>query len=123
MTRRDKESMFGRFWKYADTKITLTPIDEKEPRLGGRVSASQKAFDIRTFTFSSTYYQGVYGEDFLAFGQFHKDVDPSNEATLLKIFEDGSEEVIDRHFFKFENQKVTYSRSVNGNHKDTDIEH
>ena len=50
-------------------------------------------------------------------------MDPSNEATLLKIFEDGSEEVIDRHFFKFENQKVTYSRSVNGNHKDTDIEH
>ena len=50
MSRRDMESTFGRFWKYSDTRILLIPIDEDEPRLGGRVKASETSFDVRTFT-------------------------------------------------------------------------
>ena len=94
-------SMWGRFWKYSDTRIHLTPVDENEPRLGGRVQATETCFDISTFTLYNKNYHGVYGEDFLAYGEFHSDVDPENEATLLKIFDDNCQEVIDRHFFKF----------------------
>ena len=56
MSRRDMESTFGRFWKYADTRIHLSPVDENEPRLGGRVTATQTAFDFRTFALSNTHY-------------------------------------------------------------------
>ena len=91
--------------------------------MGGRVEAKEIAFDIRTLTLSNKTYHGVYGEDFLTFGEFHNDVDPEHEETLLKIFEEGAEEVLDRHHFKFVGQQVTYSRSVNGNQKDTDVDH
>ena len=117
------ESLVGRFWKYSDTRITLEPLDENEPRLGGRVLASQTSFDFRTFTLANKSYHGVYGEDFLTYGEFNKDVDPQNEETLLKIFEEGSEAVVDRHYFKFENGQVTYSRAVDGAVKDVDLEH
>ena len=115
--------MFGRFWKYSDTRINLQPINEEEPRLGGRVQATQTSFDVRTFTLQNKTYHGVYGEDFLTFGQFAEEADPENEATLLKIFEEGSEEVVDRHMFKFADQQVTYGRSVNAEYVDADVEH
>ena len=104
VSRRDMESLFGRFWKYSDTRINLIPLDENEPRMGGRVEAKEIAFDIRTLTLSNKTYHGVYGEDFLTFGEFHNDVDPEHEETLLKIFEEGAEEVLDRHHFKFVGQ-------------------
>ena len=91
--------------------------------MGGRVQATETCFDIRTFTLSNKSYHGVYGEDFLTFGEFHSDVDPENEATLLEIFEDDSKQVSDRHFFKFADQQVTYSRQIDGEQKDTDVEH
>ena len=69
--------------------------------MGGRVTAKELTFDIRTFTLSNKHYHGVYGEDFLTFGEFHSELDPENEADLLKIFEEGNEEVLDRHHFKF----------------------
>ena len=102
MTRRDMESTFGRFWKYQDTRINLLPVDESQPRLGGRVQATQTTFDIQTFTLSNTHYHGVYGEDFLTFGKFDDSADVDNEATLLQIFEDSSDAVVDRHYFKFD---------------------
>ena len=83
MTRRDMESTFGRYWKYQDTKLHLTPVDAEKPRLGGRVSATEYAMDFRTMTPSSTHYHGVYGEDFITFAQFSKDVNPDNEEVLL----------------------------------------
>lgn len=76
-------SSWGRFWKYADTRIQLTPLDENEPRMGGRVQATETCFDIRTFTLANKTYHGVYGEDFLAYAEFHSDADPESEATLL----------------------------------------
>merc|ERR1712012_701390 len=51
-TRRDMESTFGRFWKYTDTRINLTPIDIEEPRLGGRVDATEWKLDVRTLSVS-----------------------------------------------------------------------
>ena len=123
MTRRDMESLLGRYWMYSDTRINLIPLDDNEPRLGGRVQATQTSFDVQTFTLSNKHYHGVYGEDFLAYGEFSDDVDPGSDATLLKLFEDGAEEVVDRHYFKFADQQVTYSRSLNSDVKDTEVEH
>ena len=45
-------------------------MNEADPRQGGRVQARVTGLDVRTFTpYSMTRY-GVYGEDFLTFGQF-----------------------------------------------------
>ena len=59
----------------------------------------------------------------MTFGQFSEEADPENEADLLKIFEDDSPDVVDRHFFKFADQQVTYSRQVDGEKIDADVEH
>ena len=86
------------------------------------MQATEYAMDLRTLTPSSITYFGVYGEDFLTYAEFSKDCNPDDEATLLKIFEEGNDAILDKHTFKFdENQKVTYSREVNG--KDTEIDH
>ena len=88
VTRRDMESMFGRFWLYADTRINLIPVNENEPRLGGRVQATQTSIDFSTLTLQNRHFHGVYGEDFLTYGEFAEDQNPDDEATLLKIFDD-----------------------------------
>ena len=67
VTRRDAESMLGRFWRFQDISLKLSPIDEEQPSLGGRVKASVKTLDLRTFTPSIKTYYGAYGEDFLTF--------------------------------------------------------
>ena len=124
MTRRDMESSFGRFWKYQDARISLFPLDDQQPRLGGRVQATEYTIDFRTLQPSVTTYFGVYGEDFLTYAQFAESENVDDEGTLLKIFEENSDVVLDKHTFKFdENQKVTYSRQVNPSAKDTEIDH
>jgi hypothetical protein len=96
-------------------------VDPSEPRLGGSVTASVKGFDVRTFTPYTKTYHGVYGEDFLTFGEFAEGAPESDEA-LLRIFENDSS-VVDKHSFKFTDNKVYYSRDVNAEVKDADIEH
>ena len=115
------ESTLGRFWRYSDTRIRLDPVDESQPRLGGRVTATEYKFDVRTFTIGKTDYHGVYGEDFLTFAEFDKEVDTSKDENLIQAVE-GGEGVLDRHSFRFENGKVLYSRQVS-EVKDTDVEH
>lgn len=68
--------------------MKLIPIDDEQPRLGGKVKASIFTFDVRTFTPSFATYFGAYGEDFISFAEFENPSgqEPS-EATLLKIFE------------------------------------
>ena len=78
------ESALGRFWRYTDTRIQLEPIDDSEPRLGGRVRATEYKFDVRTFTLGSTQYHGVYGEDFLTFAEFDKEVDTNKDENLIQ---------------------------------------
>ena len=119
-TRRDMESTWGRFWRYTDTRINLTPVDDSEPRLGGRVHATEYKFDVRTLTPSRTDFYGVYGEDFLAYAEFAPGTDTGHDETLIKAVE-GGDEVLDRHHFKFEGGQVSYSREVTG--KDAELEH
>jgi hypothetical protein len=96
-------------------------VDPQEPRLGGSVTASVKGFDVRTFTPYKKTYHGVYGEDFLTYGTFAEGA-PESEEALLKIFEeDGS--VVDKHSFKFTDNRVYYSREVNAEVNDAEIEH
>ena len=102
------ESALGRFWRYTDTRIQLDPIDDTQPRLGGRVRATEYKFDVRTFTLGSTQYHGVYGEDFLTFAEFDKEVDTNKDENLIQAVE-GGEGVLDRHSFRFENGKVLAS--------------
>ena len=97
MTRRDAESTFGRFWRCEVNNLTLIPINPEEPRLGGKVTAHVKGFDVCTFTpYTKTYY-GVYGEDFLTFGEFANGANPfADEELLLKIFEADQTSVVDK---------------------------
>jgi len=118
------ESTAGRYWKTEQTKITLHPVDVEQPRLGGKVQASVLGFDVRTFSIVRKNYYGVYGEDFLTYGEYKKDAFPADDdETLLKIFEQEDDTVVDKHSFRFENNKILYSRDVNGEAKDTEVEH
>lgn len=113
--------MFGRFWRFENTSVNFQPVDPAEPRLGGRVAVSVQGFDVRTFAPYTKTYHGVYGEDFLTYGQF-QDADPASEEVLLQIFEDSSA-VVDKHSFKFSDNRVYYSRHVDGAHVDSELEH
>ena len=85
------------------------------------MKATEYSMDFRTLTPGMTTYHGVYGEDFITFAEFGKDVDPGVEEDLLKIFDEGSDAVLDKHTFKFdENLNITYSRDVNAAGKDTE---
>ena len=46
MTRRDMESVAKRFWKYESTTITFYPLNDQEPRLGGKVQAKVMGMDF-----------------------------------------------------------------------------
>ena len=50
LTRRDMESLLGRYWRYENATMTLHPVDEAEPRLGGKVQVKSFVLDIRTLT-------------------------------------------------------------------------
>ena len=101
------ESIVGRFWRYESASITLMPVDEAEPRLGGKVQVKSFGMDFRTFTpFVQTQY-GVYSDDFISFGTFDKSVgNPlEDEEVLLKIVEEPTGEdsiVLDKTTFNFE---------------------
>jgi hypothetical protein len=77
------ESYFQRFWRYEHMRMQLHPIDNEQPRLGGKVSASSFVFDIRRCTFSKREYYGVYGEDFINFGEFSNGNVLDNEEALM----------------------------------------
>ena len=48
--------------------------------------------------------------------------EPSEEE-LMQIFEDYSDHVLDKHLFKFTDSKLLYSRTVNAEKIDAEIEH
>ena len=124
VTRRDMESTFQRFWRYEQMNMQLHPIDNSQPRLGGKVHASSYVFDVRRFTFSKKEYFGVYGEDFINFGEFSSGNVLDNEEALLKVCDgDLVDEVLDRHSFRFENDRLYYGREVNAETNDTEVEH
>jgi hypothetical protein len=70
VTRRDMESQFGRFWRYEMASLNMIPVDPSQPRLGGKVTGQSWVLDVRALTIGRVDYAGVYGEDFVTFGQF-----------------------------------------------------
>jgi hypothetical protein len=82
--------------------------------------------DWRTFTPQLKTLYGVYGDDFIAFGEYAKTAgNPlENDELLLKIVDENDKTtVFDRTVFRFENSKLVYKREVNGEILDTEIEH
>ena len=120
------ESRMNRFWKYENAYITLLPVDQAEPRLGGKVKVQTLIFDWRTFTPSYKTLYGVYSDDFITFGEYHKDLgNPlENEEALLKICEDNSGDATPiKNTFRFQDNKLIYERLVNGDARDLEVEH
>ena len=94
VTRRDMESIMGRFWRYENATINLLRADEDQPRLGGAVQVKSFVCDLRTLTLGFQTQYGVYTDDMVTFGTFDKELgNPlDNEEILLKITEDVTEE-------------------------------
>lgn len=127
VTRRDLESVFGRFWLYQNSTINLLPLDESNPRMGGKVHVRGYAFDFRTFTPSTINQYGVYSDDFITFGTFNSDANPlDNEEVLLRIVDEHNahnDTVADKTTFRFENNQLTFQREVNPELSDVEINH
>ena len=125
VTRRDMESFLGRFWRYENATIQLIPVDEKQPRLGGKVQVKSLAFNFQTFTPEMTTQYGIYSDDFVTFGTFTKGVNPlDNEELLLQIVQDNhNDNIIDKVTFKFENNSLTFQKQVNEEKTDAEINH
>mmetsp|Transcript_42780 Transcript_42780/g.31259 ORF Transcript_42780/g.31259 Transcript_42780/m.31259 type:complete len:193 (+) Transcript_42780:40-618(+) len=125
VSRRDMESWVGRFLRYENAFITLIPVDEAQPRLGGKVSVKCFQMDWSTFTPSIKNYYGIYSEDFLTFGEFRKDLgDPlANEELLLKIMDDKDHKiVIDKKHFRADQDGLSFKREINEEEFDLDLE-
>ena len=103
VTRRDMETFFGRYLRYENATINFLPVDEEEPRLGGKVKVKSFVFDLRTMTIGFNTQYGIYSDDFITYGSFEKDAgNPlEDDEILLKIVEDDNTIVSDKTSFKF----------------------
>ena len=120
------ETRWGRFWRYENAQITLIPVDETQPQLGGKVQVKAFVMDFRTFTPQIKTLYGVYSDDFITFGEFAKSAgNPlENEEVLLKVCDEEDRSVVpERTTFRFENNQLHFKREVNGEVVDTEIEH
>lgn len=120
------ETYARRFLRYENAYISLIPLDEAEPRQGGKVKVSAFVMDWRTFTPQFKTLYGIYGDDFITFGEFAKGSGEPlhDEALLLKVVdEEDKTTVADRVTFKFDNGTLHFKREVNPEVKDTEIEH
>lgn len=120
------ESRFHRFWRYDYTQVNFIPLDDAEPRQGGKVKVNVYSIDFRTLTPQIKTLYGIYSDDFITFGQFPKSVgDPlNNDEVLLKVVDSEDRETVpDRFTFRFENNALLYKREVNGEVVDAEIEH
>jgi hypothetical protein len=106
------ESTFGRFWKYENSTINLIPVDENEPRLGGKVQVRSFVIDFRTLTAGFQTQYGIYSDSFITYGTFDKGTNPlDNEEVLLQIVEnEGSDLVTDKTTYKFDQNQVHFER-------------
>ena len=124
ITRRDLTTLMGKFWRIESNRFTLHPINEEDPRLGGKVSVRSLVFDARTFTFKMKALYGIYGDDFIQFGEFAGNSSPLNdEERLLKLTEsiEDSDDIMYKSTFTFENDNLRYSHEINENLVDTDL--
>ena len=119
------ESFMGRFWRYENATINFLPVDEEQPRLGGKVHVKSFIFDLRTMTGGFTNQYGIYSDDFVTYGSF-KNVDSSpldDEEILLKIVDDETDMVADKTSFKFQNNELVFAKEVNEELSDVEINH
>ena len=124
LTRRSMASILKKFWLLESSRFTLHPLDEEEPRQGGKVTVNSLIFDIRTFTIKFKTYYGIYGDDFIQYGEFKQGVDPLNdEELLLKITEDikDSNDILQKSTFRFENDNLSFSHDVNTKELDEEL--
>lgn len=120
------ETKWGRFWRYENAQVTLIPVDEAQPSLGGKVKVKAFVMDWRTFTPQLKTLYGVYSDDFITFGEFSKEAgNPlDNEEVLLKVCDENDKVTVpDRTSFRFENGGIFFKREVNGEVVDSEIEH
>ena len=84
------ETYWGRFWRYENAQVTLIPVDEAQPQLGGKVKVKAFVMDWTTFTPQLKTLYGVYSDDFITFGEFSKESGNPlvNEEVLLKVCDD-----------------------------------
>lgn len=130
LTRRDAESFLKRFWLYEASSITLIPVDEEQPRLGGKVQAKSLVLDLRALTLSMKTQYGVYSDNFVTFGTFDKahsaDSPLDNEELLLKVMDaeiTGETGLLDKTSFKFEGNSLYFSKEVNEEKDDVELNH
>ena len=128
VTRRDLETYMQRFWKYEQATINLVPVDEAEPRLGGKVIVSSKSFDFQTLTPAAESLYGIYSDNMLTFGRFDKTAgNPlDDEELLLKLTEDVAGEsnpVLDKVTFTFSGNQLTFQKEVNEERLDAEVNH
>jgi hypothetical protein len=119
------ESYWGRFWRYENAQITLIPVDESQPALGGKVKVKAFVMDFKTFTPQIKTLYGVYSDDFITFGDFGKAENPlDNEELLLKVVDENDTVTVpERTTFRFQDNGLHFKREVNGEVFDTEIEH
>ena len=128
VTRRDAESLLKRFWRYENASINLIPVDENEPRLGGKVQAKSLVVDFRALTVSMNTQYGVYSDNFVTFATFDKAAgNPlDDEELLLKVMDadiTGDAGLLDKTSFKFEGNSLYFSKEVNEERDDVDLNH
>ena len=126
LTRSDMETYVGRFVRNEMAFIKLIPVDNSQPRLGGKVKVTSLQMDWSTFTPSYQTLYGVYSEDFLMFGEYSKEAgNPlNNEEVLIKICDENDlNTVVNKTIFRFENNRLSFRRDVNGEVKDIEIDH
>jgi hypothetical protein len=118
------ESYAGRWLRYENAFITLIPVDETQPRLGGKVQVKAFIMDWATFTPAIKTLYGIYSEDFITFGEYASGNPLDNEELLLKICDNNdTESVAEKTTYRFENNELFYKREVNTALKDPEVEH
>ena len=125
VTRRDQESLVGKFWKWENSTMTLIPLDEAEPRLGGKVQVKSWGMDFRTFTPSMQTQYGIYNDEFVTYGTFTTEAgNPlDDEEVLLNVMDDASSVVADKTTFRFENNELHFGREINEDLTDAEVNH
>ena len=120
------ESKWGRYWRYENAQITLIPLDESQPQLGGKVKVRALIIDWTTFTPQLKTLYGIYSDDFITFGEFAKEHgDPlNNEELLIKVCDENDRTTVpERTTFRFEYNNLHFKHEVNGEVLDTEIHH
>lgn len=59
----------------------------------------------------------------ITYGTFEKGNPLEDEEALLKIVEDGDSSVLDKTTFKFENNQLSFSKDVNAEKSDAELNH